>query len=761
MNYKMAPLLLTSGQKAKSTLEVHISQPDGQKEELAGRIFAIIEIESRKSDDYDLINFLIDELNQNYYNNEKLVLREKISTLKIEHIFESALVKTNKDLAEFFKNKNLSFDPESFNATIGVIFNNEIHFANIGKNRVFLFYKNKKDGQYSLVDILEKTKGKDEIEEQNISKLLHNIVSGTIPDDGYFVATNEALPEYLSGRQFIDFVTTLPPVSAAEQIKNTLSAINSYISFSAVIIKNTVGNFKFQDIPDDTKIQPSINTPAISYMEKNTEKLLSPSGMLNVKNRFSLAGIIEKIKPSSLSGMKPGKMARPNDNILNLKDKIFFNRQSYLKSLQKIYSYAKDIVIYIINALIFIVKHIVNIKKYLPNIKAAILNSGKLIISLGGKIKNLKLSHKIYISVILLCFIVLGINSLFLNKKNQDTKTTEQYNSITQQIEQKQNQVDASLVYKDDARAKKLFTEIKELMAQLPKDNQAQQSLLEKFNAKLNEQIAQINKAVQASTTEIANLSSQGANINPTQLALLSGNRQIYALDNNSKSIFIVNLKDNTVKSLPIDDKIIGQLSNPVVDKNQNIFFFKSESLVKLETATSKFSTLNISKPVGLLTAAALAEFNNRVYLLDQKDNQIYKFEKFDQNNLAGSAWLKETVDLAGIKSIAIDGKIYALANNQISLFANGKKDTFKMDEVLPPMVSATNLIVSEDTNDIFVLEPANKRVLHITKSGTLRAQYVSEKFTDMRDFILDEANKKIYVLNGNSLFAFNITLEK
>ena len=44
---------------------------------------------------------------------------------------------------------------------------------------------------------------------------------------GYFIFANEALPEYLSREQLINIITTLPPISAVEQIKNLLKVVGA------------------------------------------------------------------------------------------------------------------------------------------------------------------------------------------------------------------------------------------------------------------------------------------------------------------------------------------------------------------------------------------------------------------------------------------------------------------------------------------------------------------------------------------------------
>ena len=159
MNYKIAQFIITPGQRQELVHEIYIAQPDADKEALAGKFFALIEIKAKKIVGLKIINFLINAFNHSYYQNEKMILRERVASIKIEHIFESALAKTNKKLAEFLQSEKIRLNHELVNITIGVIHNDSLHFSNLGKNKALLIYKNKIEdsAKYKLADITEQT----------------------------------------------------------------------------------------------------------------------------------------------------------------------------------------------------------------------------------------------------------------------------------------------------------------------------------------------------------------------------------------------------------------------------------------------------------------------------------------------------------------------------------------------------------------------------------------------------------------------------
>jgi serine/threonine protein phosphatase PrpC len=305
MNYKLAQLILTPGKSATTTSEIFIAQPDAIKEELAGKLFLLIEIESNKTEALKLINFLVDNINYNYYQSEKVLLRERMPSLKIDHIFEGALAKTNKNFAEYLEREKLNFDPGKINVTAGIIHESSLYFANTGKNQVFLIYKvrpeiikskvkgrsvsmtaelNGTENEYKISNLTQPSAGASPVNE---TKLFSDVMSGKIPERSAFVIANEALPEYISSQQLVKIVSTIPPASAVEQIKNLLSSINSYVSFLGIIVKSATAEQPDEERPAAVKNAQSSIT-GLNQTEEITETLLAPSGMINPKKWLKL-----------------------------------------------------------------------------------------------------------------------------------------------------------------------------------------------------------------------------------------------------------------------------------------------------------------------------------------------------------------------------------------------------------------------------------------------------------------------------------------
>jgi hypothetical protein len=199
MYNKIASIILNSGKNNNYAGEVFVSQPDSNKERLAGKIFVLAEIEGKKSETQKIINFLVNIFEYNYYGDEKILLRDKIEGLKIEDIFETVLAKVNQGLLDFLQVEHLRLNPETTNLTVGVIHEDKLYFSNYGKNKAFLIFRRK--GDYEVINIESNTTEGEAIivdepeddENPMRGKVFSAVINGEIPAHSYFLFANEAL----------------------------------------------------------------------------------------------------------------------------------------------------------------------------------------------------------------------------------------------------------------------------------------------------------------------------------------------------------------------------------------------------------------------------------------------------------------------------------------------------------------------------------------------------------------------------------------
>lgn len=779
MHYKIGQLILTPGAKSNSTCEVFVAQPDADKEELVGKLFVVVEIESKKASDLKIINFLIEALNNNFYQNEKMILRERVKTVKVEHIFESALAKTNKNLSDFLRAEKIKLNPRTINATVGVVYEDNLYFANIGKNKAFLIYKNiqpqnknslprkkitalgeeeKNNKNYCLTDIIKYSEKDEKKTPINAAKLFSNVVSGRIPKNGYFVFSNEALGEYFSSRQIIETVTTLPPAGAAEQIKNSLAKINYFVSFLCLIIKNTTESE--EEITGKNYARPASAPESVLRLNKTedeTEKLLTPGGLINFKKWIKIPAIFS----AGIFNFPWLKTARKEHGAVALKDKIFFGRKASFQFFKKSFVLLKNIFLYIFNVLLGAIKFLSDKEKMLTafqKIKSTPANIKLKVVGLFSWFKGLGTRNKILLTIGVISLALLSQNLIFSGLKNNQIAKEKVYLDLAASIEQKQNQVEASLLYGNEDNAREMFVLIKDLLSALPQETDGQIAQYKKFQKKYSEQAEKIQHVVKIENPkELANFS----NLNPSASAaniILASNEKIYAADAGQKSIYTIDLSNNLITAISNLSADIIRLDYPSLSQ-ENIFYFNPEvsgsNTIQLELKTGSINISPIVFAGDPKNISAVSAYNGKIYLLDGIEGQIYKLDKGAAGFASGAKWLNNNADFTNVSGMSIDGNIYVLrTNGTVVKLSKGSEEEFKLDAIDPVFTEAKKIIVSQEKDFIYILEPTQNRLAIFSKtSGNFIMQYRSDQFTDLKDFAVDEKNKKIYFLNNNSVY--------
>ena len=747
MPYKLATINSGTAKKGGPASDIYIAQPDSIKEALAGKLFILVEIESPYSNSIKIINFLIDRLNTNYYQNDKLLLRERISTLKVEHIFEAALAKTNQDYLNWLGNEKIKAREIAVNLTVGLIHEDVLYFSNLGKNKVFLIYKTPPKGPNNRRSNSESDYKMSDIAKESgdntapvPGKLFSNVTSGPIPSGANILVTNEALPEYMSEKQLIPVLSTLPPMGAVEQLKNTLAGINTYVTFLGIIIKNS--------LPDKTaaaadgRVTTSESISSLNQTEENTENLLSPTGMIKVRKWFRLPGLFARGENESVPG---------RDSTINLKDSIYVKKKTWL-IVKKTVTITKNGLYHFFNLLFFLFKAISGGKKISLNLSGLRARARRI----GGIFSHLSFRHKILVTLSVICLILFTVSLAYNRAQKKQEQTVENYQELTDLIEKKENQAEASLLYSNEEGAKKLFDEITGLMQELPQVTDEQKARYETFQANLEKQLEQTRRVVRVDDAPVlADLTNLASGAKPDNITLVLPDNKLYIADSSQKSIYIADPGNGMVTSATDLEVPISTLYFPAPLDNALIYYFNQTSIIELSLPDAAMSDLSI----GLLGDAAgvsgLQTYNSRLYLLSKSDNQVYRYNRSGSGFSSAYGWLNGQNDLSQAVDMAIDGYVYVLnGNGTVLKFLRGEPTDFKIEGIDPPLQNTTKIKVSLDLDYIYILEPGEKRLAVFDKTGQFILQYKSDKFNALQDFAVDEAGKKIYFLNGSLIYA-------
>ncbi|MFA5163224.1 MAG: hypothetical protein WC441_01710 [Patescibacteria group bacterium] len=758
MHYKIASLILNAGKTPNTINRVFIAQPDALKESLAGRLFVLAEIKGRRVESEKILAFLVNTINADYYGDEKILLRQKVETIKVENIFESVLTKTNKSLVDFINEEKIKISQYSANLVVGVVYENKLYFSNLGKNKSLLIYP--RQDRFAVTNV---ESGSEEENGANKAgglvhepKFFSSVVSGEIPANSYFVFTNEALPEYLSPKELTTIVTKLPPIVAAEQIKNTLAQINSYVPFLGIIIKNSFGQDLESEIYEkNVSAQSSISS--LNYTEEKTEKMLSPAGIINLKKTSRSLGKI-------IRNLWPKKPERPQSSREISRQEVRSERTPMPALPLKAKDSPAPRESFIIKEKIFGRRQTISIW---PPIKNALQNfvlifSGSFIQQLGKNIKNAFSGlnrNRRGLLIILGAFILILIASLAYTKINNHYQAQQKaFDDLVAQIEDKQSQVDSYLLYNNEEGAKLVLINLQELLKSFPQKSKKEKEKYKLLEAKVTavaERVQHLTKTDRGQ--EILKASDIKPEAAIDNLFFLNG--QLYLADNKNHNVYSFDLKNKTQATIGLANS--SNLSHPS-EADGNIYYLDDKQLMKVDLKTKTGQILKIEGLNSALSDYRL--YNSGLYILSADSSQIYRLNLKGDTFSSPTPWLKEQVDLKDGTTFTIDGTIYVLKKDgSITKLYRGKRQDLNTSSIIPPLTQASKLI--SGSKYFYVFELASKRLAVFAKNdvkdgpkaGAFLAQFDLSAFDSLKDIQINETEKLAYILDGSSVYSLKL----
>ena len=147
--------------------------------------------------------------------------------------------------------------------------------------------------------------------------------------------------------------------------------------------------------------------------------------------------------------------------------------------------------------------------------------------------------------------------------------------------------------------------------------------------------------------------------------------------------------------------------------------------------------------------------YGGKLYTLQSDTNQILKHFPIETGYNSGSNWIKDGSNMENIISITIDGGIYtADTNGEIKYFMAGKSEPTNLSIIDPPLSSPKQLFSKIDSNYLYILDQNNNKIIVIDKnSGNIKIQYLSKEFKNIKSIIVEEQEKKIYVLSDKKIY--------
>lgn len=233
---------------------------------------------------------------------------------------------------------------------------------------------------------------------------------------------------------------------------------------------------------------------------------------------------------------------------------------------------------------------------------------------------------------------------------------------------------------------------------------------------------------------------------------------KLIILDESKKSLVSLDLKNKSNQILAGETQF-GQGLYSSINGDFAFVYSPDKGVVKVDTKMQK-SSVAIKPDPDWGKIVDIYGFGSNFYLLDIIKNQIWKYVPVASGYSDKQEYIKEgqNLDLVDAKRFHIDSSIWILkSGEEILKLTQGAKDNFSITNLDSPFSNITGFFISDKTESIYILDSGNFRLVAVSKNGDYQNQYQGEKFKTVSDLVVDEENKKIYLLEGNKIYQIDL----
>lgn len=731
---KISHIVIETVKTDEITSKTFSSKPVPEKERKIGKIFGCISIHAKDPRLPDFINFVVEQIKLNYQLQSSDEKNPASLEINIESALENALSKTNIEIFAYLEKEKISFDLKKINILAAVLRERELVFSIAGSINAYLIHQ-KMNGGYQIINVHENYAAI--AGEINPLKFFTQTIYGQIhPNDTAVFCTFNVL-DYLSLEKIKNIITQNDHSGSSKYFKTILSSVsipNHFLITLANVQRNHASKSEIlQDMKtfDYERAALHDSIKKLSQSEKNTQNLLNPS-LQSSFNKFlrNFQGVVlnysKQLKNKALSRIALAGAHRQGDKSLRRQ------KESPAAPKRRLFPWKEPL----------------GKNRFMQSI----FLRGKYFIE---KFIGLPLKTKIIgiVGIILFALFIESIIKLsVVNTRRKENKFVE---NILREAQVLEDAAEASKIYQDEDAARGLYLKAANVLGEIPEKYKKLPSLSGKTQT--------IQKQLEAlrymTTLEDPAILGNWKNIDANAVILpwlAYANTLVYA--QNEKNSFILTLDPSThiIGSLLPTIQRFPPIKLATNYRNDILLLSRDNTLFSMNVSNNSIQPVPLEIETGA-EITAMKTFNNSLYLLDPKNNQIYKYSRTARGFTEYQRWIRDDiVEITSAVDFAIDGNLYVMKKSgEIIKLLNGKLANFSLKTIDPPLRDPSKLITSGDSNSLYVLDPAEKRVIVLDKNGSLIKQFTSEAFRDLKDFVVMEKQKRIYVLSQSSVYGF------
>ena len=240
------------------------------------------------------------------------------------------------------------------------------------------------------------------------------------------------------------------------------------------------------------------------------------------------------------------------------------------------------------------------------------------------------------------------------------------------------------------------------------------------------------------------------------KMSLNSGN--ILLLDPGTKTLITVNLARKNNQILAGLEQL-GEATSASINGSLAFAYSKDKGITRLDITNQKVTSVS-KKDSDLGDIGDIYAFAGNIYTLDTTNQKIWKYLPTTDGYSDKREYLtKDTkADFTNSIRMQIESSVYVLKKDgEITRFTKGDKDNFSLGGLDKGVKDPKSFFVSSDTENLYLLDSGNSRLLVLTKTGQFKTQYMGDKYGLASDLIVDEKEKKVYLLEGSKIYSVDL----
>ncbi|MBI5222051.1 MAG: hypothetical protein HY980_00960 [Candidatus Magasanikbacteria bacterium] len=746
----------------RSHVLLHITEPSTPEEFKKGYFFAVAEINNGPIEQIEHLQQMIDDLESGYYETDDQEEKDA---------FETVLEYVNRRGHHILQYRN-----SIVHCIVGVLRDHEVSFAYHGQPEVTLLYRKQEADDLAEMDVLARQNNvRDDV-------LFSSVMQGTVNYGDYFYTATPRVADYFDSDRVKKILLSRSTRQAASHIQKVLSDLRQDSSFGGILIHfaskydlpktgrapkssaDSTSSIK-QLVSQEKTAEEMLSAPLLGTMKKRWNKFLANRSADRKRKQAVKAKRAADLSAKALAAAgraaihtEKGKMEtnwRPRKKRDSVSDALLFTLGKTIAlgtaGLFRLIKRTATTAVRITVALILLISN-------KDNKRADVLKTFRF--WRAGKIEafvNLPMLSKILlVATVIFALVFAGSISVYKIKEGIQARRQAYLNQI-QAAQDKKSAAEASLIYGDEERALTLLREAKETIALTPAKNKSQKEEIKKLSESVAAVLMKIQKLNSVVPELLADIASAYPVAKTERLALLGDTLLAYGPEDNH--YYKYDLAGKTLDGNDYGGNLFLRAASTPKEQDIIAFVAGDSGIAIYNKETSLLTQKDIAFPIDNVKLSDMFIYNRKLYTLDPVNSQIFKHSPTQTGFDKGAAWVKdEGVDLKDAVSLAIDGDMFVLKQNgELLKLTAGRKDEFAISGLEPKLDKPTVVWTYNNLNNIYILEPTNKRVIILDKTGKLIGQYTAAEWQNPSGMIVDEAKKTIYLLDSNKIYKFNL----